>query len=222
VSLAGDTSTFRGRLGLEYAYGKDLKLSSNSAEGGGSIAVNPQTGVVTFGLQQNLTDRLITSESINTTGAFTGSLAFRLGPPDKKPKTPLDDPTTNPGGFITPLRFTPGSGGISTQGTGDPFTAGVNAAQGLLPQVPGALADPTRIPAIIGQVTSVPAGQNESAATKIGRTVDAAKSVYDLQDAANRAHDLKSSPLDLRLRLDVAADPTFGFRTMLNLQITGW
>ena len=222
VSLAGDTSTFRGRLGLEYAYGKDLKLSSNSAEGGGSIAVNPQTGVVTFGLQQNLTDRLITSESISTTGAFTGSLAFRLGPPDKKPKTPLDDPTTNPGGFITPLRFTPGSGGISTQGTGDPFTAGVNAAQGLLPQVPGALADPTRLPAIIGQVTGVPAGQNESAATKIGRTVDAAKSVYDLQDAANRAHDLKSSPLDLRLRLDVAADPTFGFRTMLNLQITGW
>jgi RHS repeat-associated protein len=222
VSLAGDTSTFRGRLGLEYGYGKDLKLSSNNAEGGGSIAVNPQTGVVTFGLQQNLASRLIASESINTSGAFTGSIAFRFGPPDAKPKTALDDPTSNPGAFITPLRFTPGSGGISPQGTGDPFTAGVNATQGMLPEVPGVLADPTRLPGFISTHTSVPAGQTESDFTKVGRTVDAAKAVYDVNDAANRAHDLKQSPLDVRLRLDVAADPTYGFRTMLNLQVTGW
>jgi RHS repeat-associated protein len=212
VSLAGDTSTFRGRLGLEYGYGKDLKLSSNNSEGGGSIAVNPQTGVVTFGLQQNLTDRLITSESINTSGAFIGSLIFKFGAIANKPKSPLDDPSSNPGAFITPLRFTPGSGGISPQDTGDPFRAGVNAAQGMLPEVPGVLADPTRIPGFISTHTSVPAGQTESDFTKIGRTVDAAKAV----------HDLPKSTLDVRLRLDVATDPTYGFRTMLNLQVTGW
>jgi RHS repeat-associated protein len=212
VSLAGDTSTFRGWLGLEYGYGKDLKLSSFNSEGGGSIAVNPQTGVVTFGLQQNLANRLIASESINTSGAFTGSIAFRLGPPDAKPKTPLDDPTSNPGAFITPLRFTPGSGGISPQDTGDPFRAGVNAGQGMLPEVPGVLADPSRVPGFISTHTSVPAGQTESDFTKIGRTVDAAKAVQDLPRSA----------LDVRLRLDVAADPTFGFRTMLNLQVTGF
>ena len=222
VSLAGDTSSFRGRLGAEYTYGKDVKLTADNSQGGGSIAVNPQTGVVTFGLQQNLASRLIASESINTSGAFTGSLALRLGPPDKKPRTALDDPIRDPGAFITPLRFTPGGGGISPQGTGDPFTAGVNAAQSMLPEVPGVLGDPTRLPGFISTHTSVPAGQNESDFTKIGRTVDAAKAVYDVSDAANRAHDLKQSPLDVRLRLDVAADPTFGFRTMLNLQITGW
>jgi hypothetical protein len=84
LSVSGDTSTFRGKLALEYKYGSDLKLSSNNSEGGGSIAVNPQTGVVTFGLQQNLTNRITTSESINTSGAFTSSLTFRLGPPPKK------------------------------------------------------------------------------------------------------------------------------------------
>jgi hypothetical protein len=222
VSLAGDTSTFRGRVGLEYGYGKDLKLTADNAEGGGSIAVNPQTGVVTFGLQQNLTNRLIASESINTSGAFTGSLAFRLGPPDAKPKTPLDDPTRDPGPFITSLRFTPGSGGISPQSTGEPFTAGENAVQGMLPQVPGVLADPTRLPGFFSTHTSVPAGQTESDIAKAGRLVDAAKAVNNVSDAAVRAHDLKQSPLDVRARLDVAADPTFGFRTIFSIQVTGW
>jgi RHS repeat-associated protein len=212
ISLAGDTNSFRGRLGLEYAYGKDLKLSSMGNEGGGSVAVNPQTGVVTFGLQQNLTNRLTTAESINTSGAFTGSIAFRLGPPPKTPPSPLDDPPSAAGSFITPLRFTPGSGGISPQDVGDPFRAGVNAAQGMLPGAVGVLQDPTRLPSFISTHTSVPAGQNESDFTKIGRTVDAAKAVNDLPKNA----------LDLRVRLDISADPTYGFRTTLNLQVVGF
>jgi hypothetical protein len=114
--------------------------------------------------------------------------------------------------MITPLRFTPGSGGISPQPTGEPFRAGVNAVQGMLPEVPGVLAHPTTVPDFINTHTSVPAGQTESDFTKVGRAVDAAKAVQDLPKSA----------LDVRLRLDVAADQTYGFRTMLNLQIAGW
>jgi RHS repeat-associated protein len=219
VSLAGDTSTFRGKVSAEYKYGGDLKFTAGGSPGAVSFAGNPQTGIVTLGAQQNLLSNLTASESINSQGAPTFSLVFRHSLNPSKPVDPLDDAPTGASPLITPLRNTPGGGGISFQPIGDPITAGVNATQGILPEVPGALANPGTIPNVIGRVTSVPAGQTESDAAKIGRGVDAGKAIYDLP---RQERNQPPPGLDLRLRFDVSADPKYGFRAMFNLQLVNF
>jgi hypothetical protein len=95
----------------------------------------------------------------------------------------------------------------------------VNAAQGILPQVPGVLADPGTVPKFISNNNSVPAGQTESNFTKVGRAVDAGKAIYDLP---RQERNQPPPGLDLRLRLDISADPKYGGRAMLNLQLVNF
>jgi hypothetical protein len=79
-----------------------------SIELGNPVAVNPQTGVFTFGAQQNLASNLTASETVNSQGVVTGSIVLKLGPSTNKPVDPLDDAPTGASPLITPLRNTPG------------------------------------------------------------------------------------------------------------------
>ena len=219
VSLAGDTSTFRGKVSGEYNYGGDAKLTAAGSTGAGSVAVNTQTGVVTVGTQQYLANNLTASETVSTQGAATFSLFFKHSLNPSKPIDPLDGPPTGTSPMIKSLRNTPGGGGISFQPAGDQITPGVNTVQAILPEVPGALAKPETLPKIIGAHASVPAGQTESDFAKIGRTVDAGKAIYDLP---RQERNQPPPGVDLRMSLDVSVDPKYGLRAMFNLQLVNF
>jgi RHS repeat-associated protein len=211
AGIFGQTPTFQGKLALQYKYGKDLSILASGATGGGSVGVNPQTGVWTFGLQQKPLPSILVSEAITTRGAFTLSIAGRIGPSTGKPLPVGETPPTSAGSFVTPERFRPGAPGIEFQDVGDPFRAAESAGVRMLREAPQVLGDPRQVPGFVSRHSSVQPGQKESDFASIGRAADAGAAIHDIPRALPKP--------DLRWRIDLSVDPQTKFRAMANLQL---